>query len=66
MNASQPFELNPAPGIPADSWWAEAERERFTEQCAREALRMAGSKIARSLGLPMVVAQVDGKRARTS
>jgi hypothetical protein len=66
MNTSQAFELNPKPGIPSCSWWADAERERFTEQCAREALRMAGSKIARSLGLPMVIAQVDRKRARTS
>jgi len=64
MSTSQAFELNPQPGIPADSWWADAERENFTPRCEQEARRMAGSKIARSLGLPMVIGQIDGKQAR--
>lgn len=55
---------DPKQGIPATSWWMNADRDHFTEQCEREAKRMAGSRIARSLGIGMVIAQVDGKGKR--
>jgi hypothetical protein len=51
-------------GLPATSWWTEAQRDHFTETCQQEYPRMAVSRIGRSLGLPMVIGQLDGKGVR--
>ncbi len=51
-------------GLPLCSWWTNAEREAFTVKCEAEAKRMARSKLARSLGLGMVIAQIGSKGQR--
>lgn len=66
MNVSRAFELDPKPGCPSTTWWAEAEREHFTARCEQEWQRMRGSKEHARMGLPMVVGAIDGKGKRTS
>lgn len=66
MNLPRLFD-NPKPsGLPLVSWWAHAAQHGFTETCQREFERMRQSKEHHRMGSPMVIAQVDGKQARTS
>lgn len=54
------------PSAPLVSWWAEPVEGSFYAKCCAEFTRMKQSREHNRMGDPMVIAQIDGKKARTS
>lgn len=59
-------DLNQKPDAPLVSWWADPITGSFYMKCQEEWKRMRHSREAQRMGIPMVIAQVDGKQSRTS